>query len=139
MMNKLRDRRGASLLMALLLLLLATMVSVVILTAVSSAARHLSRDREAQQNYLTVSSAAELLRSGIKGAKYIRTETVTYTYDYDAEGNVTGSHESEPVIALWVHGWRPAFRRTETGSRASVMTQLRLRSPLRERTRFYGR
>ena len=28
MMNKLRDRRGASLLMALLLLLLATMVSV---------------------------------------------------------------------------------------------------------------
>ena len=98
MMNKLRDRRGASLLMALLLLLLATMVSVVILTAVSSAARHLSRDREAQQNYLTVSSAAELLRSGIKGAKYIRTETVTYTYDYDAEGNVTGSHESEPVI-----------------------------------------
>lgn len=37
MMNKLRDRRGASLLMALLLLLLATMVSVVILTAVSSA------------------------------------------------------------------------------------------------------
>ena len=53
MMNKLRDRRGASLLMALLLLLLATMVSVVILTAVSSAARHLSRDREAQQNYLT--------------------------------------------------------------------------------------
>lgn len=39
--------------MALLLLLLATMVSVVILTAVSSAARHLSRDREAQQNYLT--------------------------------------------------------------------------------------
>lgn len=98
MMNKLRDRRGASLLMALLLLLLATMVSVVILTAVSSAARHLSRDREAQQNYLTVSSAAELLRSGIKGAKYTRTETVTYTYDYDAEGNVTGSHESEPVI-----------------------------------------
>ena len=72
MMNKLRDRRGASLLMALLLLLLATMVSVVILTAVSSAARHLSRDREAQQNYLTVSSAAELLRSGIKGAKYTR-------------------------------------------------------------------
>ena len=48
MMNKLRDRRGASLLMALLLLLLATMVSVVILTAVSSAARHLSRDREAE-------------------------------------------------------------------------------------------
>lgn len=67
MMNKLRDRRGASLLMALLLLLLATMVSVVILTAVSSAARHLSRDREAQQNYLTVSSAAELIRDSITG------------------------------------------------------------------------
>ena len=96
MVNKLRDRRGASLLMALLLFLLATMVSVVILTAVSGAARHLSRDREAQQNYLTVSSAAELLRSGIKGAVYTRTEIVTYWYGED--GNEIGNNESAPEI-----------------------------------------
>ena len=89
MMNKLRDRRGASLLMALLLLLLATMVSVVILTAVSSAARHLSRDREAQQNYLTVSSAAELIRDSIAGDKYERTMTETHTANTDEEGHTT--------------------------------------------------
>ena len=90
MMNKLRDRRGASLLMALLLLLLATMVSVVILTAVSSAARHLSRDREAQQNYLTVSSAAELIRDSLAGDSYERIMTETHTALKDAEGNITG-------------------------------------------------
>ena len=94
MMNKLRDRRGASLLMALLLLLLATMVSVVILTAVSSAARHLSRDREAQQNYLTVSSAAELIRDSIAGDKYERTMTETHTAVRDTDGNITGENVS---------------------------------------------
>ena len=94
MMNKLRDRRGASLLMALLLLLLATMVSVVILTAVSSAARHLSRDREAQQNYLTVSSAAELIRDSIAGDSYERTMTETHTALRDADGNITGENVS---------------------------------------------
>ena len=94
MMNKLRDRRGASLLMALLLLLLATMVSVVILTAVSSAARHLSCDREAQQNYLTVSSAAELIRDSIAGDKYERTMTETHTAVRDTDGNITGENVS---------------------------------------------
>ena len=46
-------------------------------------------DREAQQNYLTVSSAAELIRDSIAGDKYERTMTETHTAHTDAEGHTT--------------------------------------------------
>ena len=61
-MKRLKNNSGATILMALLLILLATVVGAAVLTAAVSAARHLRGDREAQQNYLTVSSAAELIR-----------------------------------------------------------------------------
>ena len=75
-MKKLTEQRGASILMALLLVLLAVVVSTVILTAAVSAARQLRIDRETQQNYLTVSSAAELVRESILADSYVRTVTV---------------------------------------------------------------
>lgn len=65
MKKKLKNQQGASILMALLLLLVASVVSVVILTAATTSARHVQNDRESQQAYLTVSSAAELLRDDI--------------------------------------------------------------------------
>ena len=43
------------------------MALLLILLAAPTAARHLRSDREAQQNYLTVSSAAELIRDSITG------------------------------------------------------------------------
>ena len=64
-MNKLKNENGVTILMALLLLLAATVVSVVILSAATTAARHLENDRALQQSYLTVSSAAELIRDDI--------------------------------------------------------------------------
>lgn len=88
-MKKLKNNSGATILMALLLILLATAVGAAVLTAAVSAARHLRSDREAQQNYLTVSSAAELIRDSIAGDKYERTMTETHTASTDAEGNTT--------------------------------------------------
>ena len=64
-MKKLKNNSGATILMALLLILLAMAVGAAILTAAVSAAHHMKSDREAQQNYLTVSSAAELIRDSI--------------------------------------------------------------------------
>lgn len=64
-------------------------VGAAILTAAVSAAHHMKSDREAQQNYLTVSSAAELIRDSIAGDKYERTMTETHTASTDAEGNTT--------------------------------------------------
>ena len=88
-MKKVKNNSGATILMALLLILLATAVGAAVLTAAVSAARHLRSDREAQQNYLTVSSAAELIRDSIAGDKYTRTMTETYTEPKDDDGNIT--------------------------------------------------
>ena len=51
-------------------------------------------DREAQQNYLTVSSAAELIRDSIAGDKYERTMTETHKTLRDEAGNITGENVS---------------------------------------------
>ena len=88
-MKKVKNNSGATILMALLLILLATAVGAAVLTAAVSAARHLRSDREAQQNYLTVSSAAELIRDSIAGDSYERIMTETHTAHTDAEGNTT--------------------------------------------------
>lgn len=79
-MNKLKQERGATILMAILLVLIASIIAAVILSAALSAYHTLRRDRENQQNYLAVSSAAELLRDAILGDEYTRTvitQTVT--------------------------------------------------------------
>ena len=93
-MKKVKNNSGATILMALLLILLATAVGAAVLTAAVSAARHLRSDREAQQNYLTVSSAAELIRDSINGQTYQRTLTKYYKYveTKDDEENVTGGY-----------------------------------------------
>ena len=91
-MKRLKNNSGATILMALLLTLLATAVGAAVLTAAVSAAHHLRSDREAQQNYLTVSSAAELIRDSIAGDKYTRTMTETYTALRDEEGTATGEY-----------------------------------------------
>ena len=89
-MKKLKNNSGATILMALLLILLAMAVGAAILTAAVSAAHHMKSDREAQQNYLTVSSATELIRDSIAGDSYERIMTETHTALKDAEGNITG-------------------------------------------------
>lgn len=93
-MKKLKNNSGATILMALLLILLAMAVGAAILTAAVSAAHHMKSDREAQQNYLTVSSAAELIRDSIAGDKYERTITETHTAVRDTDGNITGENVS---------------------------------------------
>ena len=87
-MKRLKNNSGATILMALLLILLATAVGAAVLTAAVSAARHLRSDREAQQNYLTVSSAAELIRDSINGQTYQRTLTEVHTFKEKEDGGV---------------------------------------------------
>ena len=98
-MKKLRNERGASILMALVLLLLASMVSAVILSAATSAARRIRNDREAQQDYLTVSSAAEMIRDSIQADRYYRKVTVT-TYQPEKQeiNGETVTVTKEPTV-----------------------------------------
>ncbi len=80
---KLNNNDGKTILMALFLLLVAVVVSVVIITAASTAAHQLNDNKEAQQTYLTVSSAAELFRDETEGKKY---EHILKTYTKNSEG-----------------------------------------------------
>ena len=93
-MKKLKNNSGATILMALLLILLAMGGGAASRTAAVSAAHHMKSDREAQQNYLTVSSAAELIRDSIAGDKYERTMTETHKTLRDEAGNITGENVS---------------------------------------------
>ena len=80
-MKKLKNEQGMTILMALLLVLTAAVVSAVILSAALSAARRVNGDRTAQQNYLAVSSAAELVRDSIDGMQYTKITKTTYQWD----------------------------------------------------------
>lgn len=80
---KLNNNEGKTILMALFLLLVAIVVSVVIITAATTAAHQLNDNKEAQQAYLTVSSAAELFRDETEGKKY---EHILKTYTKNSEG-----------------------------------------------------
>ena len=79
-LKKLHSQRGETMLMALLLFLVGVMVSAVILAAAVSAAKTIRTDREHQQTYLTVSSAAALVRDSILNGSgnYTTTETKIY-------------------------------------------------------------
>ncbi len=76
--------------MAMLLILIATMVSCVVLTAASTSAKHLRNDRENQQAYLTVSSAAELVRDELCRETYSITEKEV--------GSSSGSYEKSTDV-----------------------------------------
>lgn len=81
--------------MALLLLLVAVMVSAVILAAAVSAAKTIRTDREQQQTYLTVSSAAALVRDSILNGSGNYTTTNTEIYRDQAHTRWLDSKNSE--------------------------------------------
>lgn len=105
-MKKLKNEQGVTILMALLLVLTAAVVSAVILSAALSAARRVNGDRTAQQNYLAVSSAAELVRDSIDQMRYTETTTTTYEWDEKSEGYVqTGSSSTEKLPTGLMGDW----------------------------------
>ncbi len=80
MRDKLRSESGASMIMALLLMLVVVVTSAVIVSAATSSALSIEEDRDSQQAYLTVSSAAELMRDELESGKCNYTATTTQKY-----------------------------------------------------------
>ena len=85
--RKLNSQRGTSMLMALLLMLVGIMVSAVIISAATSAAVNKRSEKEQQQAYLAVSSAAELVRDDFQSLTG-RYKDVTTTVT-NADGTTT--------------------------------------------------
>lgn len=75
--QKLKSEKGTSIFFGLLLFLVASVVSVVILEGAVTTVKRVESDRKAEQNYLTCSSAAKLLRDEIVNSKVAQITTVT--------------------------------------------------------------
>ncbi len=75
--QKLKSEKGTSIFFGLLLFLVASVVSVVILEGAVTTVKRVESDRKAEQNYLTCSSAAKLLRDEIANSKVAQITTVT--------------------------------------------------------------
>lgn len=99
--KKLNSQRGASMLMALLLMLVGIMVSAVIISAATSAAVNKRSEKEQQQAYLAVSSAAELVRDDFQSvAGRYKLVTVTTTSKDDPQDVKTTVEEHKATCAL---------------------------------------
>lgn len=68
--QKLKSKRGASIILALVFFLICAVVGSIVLASASSNAGRLSHMRDEQQAYLTVSSAAKLVREELEGQRY---------------------------------------------------------------------
>lgn len=90
--EKLKSRDGASILFAILVFMLCILAGTAALTAAAANSGRYSHLREEQQKYLTVSSAAKLLRDEIAG--------MTVTETKDEEGNVTYSGDDNKIFDL---------------------------------------
>ena len=100
--EKLHSRTGASLLIALLFFLVAMTVGAVVLTAASANAGRIQKNRQEQQNYLAVASAAELVKEDIAGrpgtaftASYQKVVTEYSETWTDAEGKSHTRYRTE--------------------------------------------
>ena len=118
--KKLHSQRGVSFLFALLAFMVAAVVSVVIVSAALTNVKRVYSDRAAQQNHLTLTSAAQLVREEMKGTTCTITKETsgeTTTVSYEATGtfaeemktavayvdNNTGEYKS-PTFTMTTHG-----------------------------------
>ena len=125
MREKLKSERGATMLMALLLLLVAVMVSAVIVSAAVTATASLRTDRAQQQVYLTVSSAAELLRDSVLNGSGAYKVVVTRAYSDESMRKLLSRDETTvradgPFSEIlnnavyWIRTYRTDFARKYT-------------------------
>ena len=94
--QKLNNRRGVSILLAIMLLLVATMVSVTILSAALTAAHRVASDKRQEQLALAVDSSARLLRQAIQNSECTITALTVVEIPEDVEENpITTTYPTE--------------------------------------------
>lgn len=112
--NKISEQRGASLAMALFALIAVTAVSAVMLNSSLSNIGRVKRNRQAEQNYLTESSAAKLIEKCLVGVKIEyektegdiespenNTEILKFTDDYEISGTGGRNNPFKTELEEW--------------------------------------
>ncbi|MBO4277267.1 MAG: hypothetical protein J5925_02570 [Clostridia bacterium] len=110
--RKIKSKAGASVAAALLLFLVCAVVGSVVLVAGTSASGRLSRAKESDIRYYSVSSAAELLAQELCGKKVtvVRTKTVTerttcvYAVTVGADGTDSAVLSSSETLRTATYG-----------------------------------
>lgn len=92
--NKLKSNKGTSIFFGLLLFLVAAILSTVMLSASVTTVKRVESDKKIEQNYLTCSSAAKLLRDAIVGT------SVNY-HLLTQKNNETGDTTTTPENERW--------------------------------------
>lgn len=97
-LRKLNNSRGMSILYALMYLFVLTILGALVLSAASASLGTLKQQKEAQQNYFLVESAARLLRDDMNGAKavFAYKEKVTVKEVVSKIGDVMVTSELPP-------------------------------------------
>ena len=84
--RKLKSEQGTSIFFGLLLFLAASILSVVMINGAVTTVKRVASDRKTEQNYLSCSSAAKLLRDKFENTTITRT-TVIRNYENKRPGN----------------------------------------------------
>lgn len=99
--KKLKSGAGATILMALLFFLVAVMVSTVIISAAITATQTLRSRREAQQAYLTCSSAAQYIRDALLEESGYRVEfKQRQGSGFGEEKNEKQDRQAQDIVSL---------------------------------------
>jgi len=111
--NKLRAKDGVSIFMGLMFLLVALMVGAVVLTASTASAGKLIEMKENEQDYLTVASAARMVRDRICELKYTY-KTTDGMLDGDGE-TLIASDNKEVILKNELTGLCRVLARKQQG------------------------
>ena len=83
--NKITEQRGVSIVMALFALIFITVIATLVLNSAYSNIGRVRRNQQAEQNYLTTASAAELIKKYFKGNQSLE---ISYSKTLDEDDNV---------------------------------------------------
>lgn len=107
--QKWNSKKGTSIFFGLLLFLAASILSAVMISAAATTIKRVESDRKAEQNYLTCSSAATMLRDGIVGTEIVYKKQIVEEFQKNEKKNETTSES-----------WSSSVKAAATGSSQPV-------------------
>ena len=121
--KKLNSTNGTSIFFGILFFMIASILSIVMLNGAVTAVKSVQSDRQAEQNYLTCSSAAKLLRDEIEKTAITRKRTQTLdAYDGRPNGDTVEWVSDSPTFGgIYLKDWIQNM--TEDTTAGNTMTQ----------------
>ena len=139
--KKLKSDQGTSIFFGLLLFMVASILSAVMISAAVTTVKRVESDRKAEQNYLTCSSAAKLLRDAIANTEIVKTTKVTkrtsgYYWDnptstetIEWKTNVKNSKDATKLIAEFLLDYIKNYNERNSASTTAASQTCKISVP----------